>query len=156
MKTDSVETYRKRFDAKVKRAPSGCMEWTGARGSKGYGIMRYQGKQVRAHRLVMMLGGTELPPGMQVLHKCDNPPCVNPDHLFVGTHADNMRDASSKGLRRGGRGERNAGAKLTRAQVLEIRQIGDTVSRNECARRFGITPETVKDILCRRKWAWLP
>jgi len=87
-----------RFWARVDRDPDGCWEWTGARWVEGYGRLSL-GPGVgpkKAHRLSWELHYGAIPDGLDVLHRCDNPPCVRPDHLFVGTQADNMRDARAK------------------------------------------------------------
>ena len=98
-----------------------CIEWTGARDSKGYGNKNIAGKYFKTHRLAYAWVNGPIPDGMWVLHKCDNPPCCNPDHLFLGTHKDNMRDMKEKGRAKGLVGTENHKATLTEAQVLEIR-----------------------------------
>lgn len=84
-----------------------CWIWTGAQGHHGYGrigIGGHDGPTVLAHRVAWELSNGPVPEGLCVLHRCDNPPCVNPDHLFVGTQADNIRDCKEKGRMRNGRG----------------------------------------------------
>ena len=76
---------------------SECIEWEGLRNSKGYGRAWYEGKMWLAHRAAWAKVHGPIPEGMCILHRCDNPPCVNSDHLFVGTQADNIRDAQRKG-----------------------------------------------------------
>jgi hypothetical protein len=76
---------------------NGCMEWQGGKDSNGYGIMKYNGKPTRVTRVIVQLDGREIPSGYQVCHTCDNPPCINPAHLFVGTASDNIQDAIKKG-----------------------------------------------------------
>ena len=92
-----------RFVAKFFEAPSGCWEWLGAkygkrRGKARYGVMKVKKKMIPAHRLSWELhNGTEIPAGLLVCHSCDNPGCVNPDHLWLGTDRDNTMDAINKG-----------------------------------------------------------
>lgn len=100
--------WQQRFWKHVtKDGPNGCWVWGDSRTEFGYGLLvkersskTYRGKQKTAHRLSWELHHGEVPDGLSVLHRCDNPPCVNPDHLFLGTHADNMRDMFEKGRNR--------------------------------------------------------
>ncbi len=117
-------TTAERFWAKVNKTDR-CWLWTAATLTDGgYGTMtvRRGGRTVskRAHRLSWELHFGEIPPGMEVCHRCDNPLCIRPDHLFLGTHTDNMRDMARKG--RGNQGERHSAAKLSDAQVADIRR----------------------------------
>lgn len=99
---DEKETVR--FWGKVnKTSGDGCWEWSGSKRSpkpeRAYGSFHYRGKNIYAHRLSYMNSFGEIPNGMEICHRCDNPSCVNPDHLFVGSHLENMRDCFSKGRR---------------------------------------------------------
>jgi len=121
-----------------------CWRWTGATTRK-YGVVRMNGQQ-RAHRVSWTLTYGPIPSGLGVLHKCDNPPCVRPDHLFLGTQGDNVRDAHRKG--------RYPFAKLTAAAALEIRQraaLGEP--KKVLARRFGVDPKMIRNVIQRREWA---
>jgi HNH endonuclease len=107
------------------RVGSGCIEWTRARTAGGYGRFYLKGLQAYSHRIAWIVKHGRIPAGMCVCHKCDNPPCLNPDHLFLGTHKDNIRDASRKGLLPGNRtmGSAKPQAKLNEHSVALIREL---------------------------------
>ena len=113
-------TVQERFEAKVIRT-DGCWEWTAGKFSTGYGAFKLSGRLQKAHRIAYELYVGKIPDGLCVCHRCDNPGCVRPDHLFLGTHADNARDKIDKGRGNQPLGERNGQAKLTEAQVVAIR-----------------------------------
>ena len=94
--TVSRKTPSERLHARLVEQPNGCLEWTGAKGHKGYGQI-WSGKQIRTHRLAWELANGPIPDGIHVLNHCDNPPCCNPEHLFLGTNADNVADKITKG-----------------------------------------------------------
>lgn len=135
---------------------SGCHLWLGATLRRGYGNLYWDGKPGQAHRLAWALKNGPIPAGMVVCHKCDNPPCCNPDHLFLGTMADNVADRDAKGRGRwvGAKGERQAGAKLTDEQVLAIRS--DRRLLREIAADYGICFQRVSAIRNRTSWRHLP
>jgi hypothetical protein len=101
------------------RGPEDCWEWTGAVNRDGYGRYNMDGRGHMAHRLAWVAAGNELPPGMVLMHSCDNPPCCNPAHLSVGTSAENTADKVRKD--RHAKGEGIAASILTAEQVIEIR-----------------------------------
>ena len=124
------------------------MEWTGSLHWNGYSRFRVDGKTVYGHRYVIELEGADIPSGLLVLHKCDNRKCVNPGHLFFGSHADNSADMRAKG--RGTAGEKHVGAKLTNEDVLCIRQM-DAKNR-EIANIFKVSERTISAIKRRQAW----
>lgn len=129
-----------------------CWVWTGNRNTRGYGSFWNGSRDERAHRFAYRLVFGPIAPGMFVCHRCDNPGCVRPAHLFQGTHSDNMRDAHRKGRlpqTRPGRG--NHYVKLSEDQVREIRLAwGTGESQSSIARRYQVASMTVSGI-CRLK-----
>lgn len=127
-------------------------------------------RSFRAHRFAWEITRGPIPDGLHVLHRCDNPPCCNPDHLFLGTHIDNVADMVAKGRgakgersgarlhpERVARGERNGTAKLTAAQVAEIRATPRKVgSQHALALRFGVSDATISMIVNGKAWATAP
>ena len=119
------------FDAHLKRSPNGCWEWQGCVGRFGHGQLNIGGRTVMAHRHAWRLRHGQIPIGLCVLHRCDNPPCCNPDHLFLGTRADNVADMDAKGRRGSSHGESNARSTipdwLVDAVVRRYRRGGTTL-----------------------------
>ena len=125
---------------------TGCLEWRGAKNPRGYGKIMRSGKTISAHRHAYELSKGSIPHGGQVLHRCDNPSCVNPEHLFIGSNVDNMRDMSSKG--------RASMAKLTPGDVERVRDIWRTGGRTqkEIAEYFGVTHSAIGYITRGDTW----
>lgn len=141
------------FWAKVDRTagPRGCWPWTASRDRDGYGWLGPKSIARKAHRAAYILAHGQIPPGMVVMHACDNPPCCNPAHLSVGTPGDNTRDAIAKG--RALVGEINNSAKLTEAAVERIRHLhARGTTRLELAQRFGVCRRQINDIVTGRAW----
>lgn len=136
--------------------PSSCWVWTGGKNSKGYGMIDFQDRPRLAHRISYELSVGPIPDGYFVCHSCDNPSCVNPAHLFIGTNADNVADCVSKG--RTSRGECRPLAKLTKDQVIEIRRKYKTgaFSMPELAAEYSIVTSTVFKIVHRAAWKHVP
>lgn len=129
-----------------------CWPWLRSKTRNGYGVLSRGYKERRAHRFSWTISNGPIPPGMHVLHRCDNPACCNPRHLFVGTHRHNMDDKVLKGRQL--RGASHPGAKLSDNQVMEIRKLydGKTMSNAEIAERYGIEKSSVRLIGLRRTW----
>jgi len=160
---DLFSALMTRFWAKVEeRGPNECWPWTGSRLPKGYGRARVElgpeGREtvIYSHRLAYLFCCGDIPEGLYVLHSCDNPPCCNARHLFLGTATDNAQDRESKG--RGGgahlRGEGNRRAKLTWESVREMREAyaaGD-VTQAALATRYGVSSGTAFKVLAGHTW----
>ena len=114
-----------------------CWEWTATKTPNGYGQFTVDRKKIQTHRLAWEFTYGKIPEGLCVLHKCDNKACVNPAHLFIGTHNDNMQDMIKKNRQSHNTGQLNGNNKLTQNQVLEIRLSSDTI-RN-LSKRFDAT-----------------
>ena len=169
------------FWAKVKKTDN-CWEWTAATWGKGYGVYRHKNKSRSAHRLSYEIANGPIPEGLLVLHKCDNPKCVRPDHLWLGTHADNMADCVRKGRNAKGerqrlavlgrvpsgethwthrdpnkvpRGEQSGKTPLKERQVREMRDryAQGGVLMRELAAEYGISLAGVHKIIHRLNWA---
>lgn len=147
------KTHSRFWDKVDVRSPGECWEWSASRGPRGYGNFgnRYT-KSRLAHRFSWFLHhGEELPSHIFVCHACDNPACVNPAHLWRGTHSDNMADMDAKGRRVISRGEGIAGAKLTESDVHAIRQ--DPRFHRMIAEDFGVSRAVIGEIKRKRTWA---
>jgi len=131
--------------------PSGCHEAMKRPGNRGYPQVFSHGTMMNAHRAVWIDAHGPLAPGIVVRHKCDNKRCIRLDHLEPGTHADNMRDAVERG--RVVRGEKTASARLTAAQVLEIRK--STERQVALAARYGVNQATISLLRSGRTWSHL-
>lgn len=140
---------------------SGCWEWQRGKYRTGYGAIRnpMDGRQTGAHRMAWILTHGPIPEGLHVCHHCDNPPCCNPEHLFVGTAKDNISDCARKGRmdvpyeKRAG--ELNPNHILTAVDVIEIRRRYEAGGVFQCdlAREYGVTQTAISRIVCRKTWA---
>lgn len=146
-KTTPMERLLKKV---VPVTESGCWIWTGATRPNGYGCFQLDGKIEGAHRASFILHGGVIPSGYCVCHKCDTPACVNPDHLFVGTHLDNNRDTIKKGRFPDRAGEAAGHRKLTAEDVVRIRA-SDAPTR-VLSDQFGVAHRTVRQIKTHASW----
>jgi len=169
-----MASHSQRFWAKVqKRGPkhpglgTRCWVWTAARLPAGYGLFKLNGRSRVAHSVAWEIEHGELLRGICVLHRCDNPACVRPDHLFLGTRGDNNTDRSIKGRSAKGdrspsrlhpesrpRGSRHANAKLTEERAARIRElyaVGDT-TQTRLARLFGVHQKVISGIVLGTSW----
>ena len=146
-----------KFDRNVQVGPE-CWEWVGSKDVKGYGVMKIAGVTYAAHRMAFERAHGPIPSGAYICHKCDNPPCVNPAHLYVGTHADNMRDKVSRGRCSSLPGESNPFAKLTAERVGQVRSLYATgrFTQRELARHFSIAQSHVGRIVRGEAWIVQP
>jgi hypothetical protein len=142
------KTNHERFYSRVKKNGSDCWSWTGAKNRMGYGCVYFDGSVGYAHRLSYQVNIGAIPEGMHVCHKCDNPGCVNPGHLFIGTAKDNQRDASRKGRKVGNpAGRPVGGSKLTFEQAIQIRaELEAGFSKKLIAKRYKVSTGTILNI----------
>ena len=142
-----------RFWAKVDRTGD-CWIWTASKKRFGYGRFMLHGRQWTAPRVAWVIVHGSIPEGLHILHRCDNPPCVRPDHLFTGTNADNVADKQAKGRARTAQGSLSGMAKLDEASVVAIRHAyasGDA-STPQLAREYGVTTGLIGAIIRGTIW----
>lgn len=148
----ATELNLDRFWTKVRKA-AGCWEWLASKNHKGYGQFAYRRTNFYAHRVSWLLHFGD-PGGLLVLHHCDNPGCVNPEHLYIGTHQDNSNDCMRRGRVYRPRGEKGTKAKLTNEDVAMIRSImpKTRTDRTELAGRLGVSWYTIGEIVRGETW----
>lgn len=143
-----------RFWAKVAKT-DGCWEWQGTRTKDGYGQTKSNRVSVYTHRLSWEMAHGAIPPGMTINHTCDNPPCVRPDHLVLGTQQSNMVDMKRRGRASGGtvQGSRVGTARLTEATAAAIRaEYAQGTSKRALAQKYGVARPTIYKLLAGETW----
>ena len=144
---------KERFYAKTERDPkTGCLEWTGALDQDGYGVFWIDGKTQRAHRYAFQIAHGSIGESDVLLHLCDNPKCVEPTHLSIGSQSDNLTDMKDKG--RAAKGSDNANTKLTENDIPIIRRLANMgFTPTKIATRFEVDAAAIKDVLTGRTWS---
>ena len=153
-----MKTPEERFHEKYVPDPnSGCWHWISAMSGgkkKGYPAIHLNKKKTLAHRYSYELHVGPIPDGLYVLHKCDTPLCVNPNHLFLGTHKDNMEDMTRKGRSQDQKGEKNNRKKLNEADIINIRAIYKycDVTHQRLADIYNVSRRTIGKIIDGTRW----
>ena len=132
-----------------------CWEWNARKDRAGYGEFHLSGSTAKAHRVSYSIANPqEQITDFCILHKCDNPGCVNPSHLFKGTHADNVSDKCSKGRNKFKRhiGSKNGCSKLTELQVVEIRKLKGRIAQTKLATMYGVSQAAISNVLLNKGW----
>ena len=146
------------FWSRVVQSDVGCWEWLGNIATHGYGRVWFGRQRWRVHRLAYVLAYGPIPDGVCVLHHCDKRSCVRPEHLWLGSTAENSRDMVNKGRSVHLVGEQKGTSKLCTREVLEIRALRtqEWPGNLAVARRFGVSTTTIKAIVRRKIWSHLP
>lgn len=136
----------------LKNTENSCWEWNGRKDMDGYGVLSINDANYRAHRVSFEQFVRPIPPGQCICHSCDNPSCVNPGHLFLGTISDNNKDRYNKG--RVPKGEDNPATILTEEQVIEIKRLlkDGKMTGTAIANKYGVTSWTISRIKCGKNW----
>lgn len=146
-----METIWLRID---RRGDEDCWEWIAGKDAQGYGVCKFMGRPVKAHRLVYSFYRGTIPDGMVCCHKCDNRSCVNPNHIFLGTHEENMADRNKKG--RQCKGSDTPFSKLTEEKVIKLRKRWKKGSHkhgaSQMARELGLDAQTVLKAVKGKNW----
>lgn len=152
----TVTKSEERFWAKVDKTKNGCWLWTAGCNGDGYGSYSWDGRVQGTHRIAWQIENGPIPEGLNVLHHCDTPPCVNVAHLFLGTQLDNVRDCAAKGRNYKSHGEQHHSAQLCEETIHKIRALQGVIPHREIATQFGVSGSAVSHILAGHSWTHLP
>ncbi len=143
-----LEELKQRLLSRIILTQTDCWWYTGAKDSWGYGNLNYQGRQIGAHRASWLAHNGPITNGLHVLHTCDNRGCINPEHLYLGTHQDNMKDRDTRGNNYSGM------TRLTETEVREIKKLLATTGRTleDIGNQFLVTKHAIYDIKSGRTW----
>lgn len=146
-------TPETRFWARVKKTKT-CWIWTGAKNSKGYGDIMINGKHEKSHRYSYLISKGEIPYNKHVLHHCDNPTCVNPEHLWIGTNHENVLDKISKGRDSNKSGKNNPNVKLNGEKVNKIRKLYKQGEHNmvQIGKIFNVNRNVISRVVNQKYW----
>lgn len=151
-----IRPLKERFWLNVEKS-TGCWKWKSATTTAGYGVFGINGKVVYAHRAAWEKKNGNIPKGVHVLHRCDNPPCINPKHLFLGTPADNCFDKELKGrgMMKRYSGENNWQSKLNKNEVSEIRNLYSLgkLSQRAIAKKYKVSQPNISGIINMDLWS---
>lgn len=146
---------KKRITYKIDKK-TGCWEWSGSNNGNGYGRVSHNGKYICAHRGSYIVNVGPIPKGLLVLHKCDNRMCVNPDHLFLGTHKDNCHDMYKKGRQAFRKGEKNGMSKLKERDIIDIRKMrgnnDNTYTYKDIATIYNVSDRCIRAVIHNETW----
>jgi hypothetical protein len=157
------EITRKRFEDKfIKKDEKSCWIWVGASCGKyiKYGSFRINGTTDKPHRIMYRIHKGQIPEGLWICHTCDNSLCINPNHLFLGTPADNAHDRDKKGRQVAMKGEEHGMSKLTQKSIIEIKasmhRFITAYHKLEInlAKKYGVTKTTIRDVRRGKTWKW--
>jgi|SRR5208282_382127 len=141
------------FNKKTVKNEKACWDWSGSL-KVGYGVMKCKKRFIKTHRFSWKINFGPIPEGMYVCHKCDNRKCNNPEHLFLGTHEDNMKDMINKNRQRGAVGESNAKAIINKEKALEIKKmLSNGMTTIQIAKDLNISRAIVFGIKHKKNWS---
>lgn len=147
---NELKEIEKYFISKIQKK-RGCWLWLGYRNKRGYGVFNIKNKKYLAHRISFMFAYGSAA-GMCVLHKCDNPQCTNPKHLFLGTDQDNSDDKRAKGRQKHYKGVEHGMAKLSEQDVVQIRKRSAIETNKNLGNEYGVTANLISKIHTRQIW----